>query len=188
MEEPPGLDALSKFEARQEGGEVIVTVPEGSTGQTRPEMVEKDLSQDDLVFVIVGGGAAGISAAETLRTSGFQGEIKLITRDKYYPYDRTQLSKVRMAKNLESVPNLRSEEFYEEADIADIDVMTGTEVTGIDKYDGEVSEKNFVGYFVRENKVRAIAGVNVNQTMAALSELMLEGELPDPEKNTFRRL
>jgi len=138
MEEPPGLDALSKFEARQEGGKVIVTVPEGSTGETRPEMVEKDLNQDDRVFVIVGGGAAGISAAETLRTSGFQGEIKLVTREENPPYDRTQLSKVRMSKNLKSIPTLRSEELYEEADI---DLMTGTEVTGIDKVEKQVSLK-----------------------------------------------
>lgn len=136
MEEPPGLDALSKFEAREEDGKVIVSVPESADTQTRPNMVEKDISQDARTFVIIGGGAAGISAAETLRTSGFQGEIKLITRDKYYPYDRTQLSKVRMAKNLESVPNLRSEEFYEEANI---DVMAGTEVTGIDKDEKQVS-------------------------------------------------
>ena len=130
MEEPPGLDVLSKFEAREEDGKVIVTVPEGAAGQTRPEMVEKDLSQDDRVFVIIGGGAAGVSAAETLRARGFQGEVKLVTREEYSPYDRTQLSKIRMKKNLESVPNLRSEESYEEAGI---DLLTGKEVTGVDK-------------------------------------------------------
>lgn len=30
-------------------------------------------------FVIVGGGVAGLSAAETLRQSGFEGEITIIS-------------------------------------------------------------------------------------------------------------
>ena len=58
LEEPPALDALSQFEARVEDGKVIVEVPEGATNEAQPELVEKDLSQDDRTFLIIGGGAA----------------------------------------------------------------------------------------------------------------------------------
>lgn len=44
-------------------------------------------------FVIIGGGPAGISAAESLRQGGFEGEIVMISEDSYLPYDRTILSK-----------------------------------------------------------------------------------------------
>lgn len=44
-------------------------------------------------FVIIGGGAAGISAAESLRQGGFEGEIVMITEENYLPYDKTILSK-----------------------------------------------------------------------------------------------
>jgi 3-phenylpropionate/trans-cinnamate dioxygenase ferredoxin reductase subunit len=44
-------------------------------------------------FVIVGGGAAGHSAAKTLREEGGEGDILLISRDPDPPYDRTMVSK-----------------------------------------------------------------------------------------------
>jgi 3-phenylpropionate/trans-cinnamate dioxygenase ferredoxin reductase subunit len=44
-------------------------------------------------FVIVGGGAAGFKAAETLRAEGAEGSILLVTRDPDPPYDRTAVSK-----------------------------------------------------------------------------------------------
>ncbi|MBS3766471.1 FAD-dependent oxidoreductase, partial [Candidatus Bipolaricaulota bacterium] len=49
-------------------------------------------------------------------------------------------------------------------------------------FDGDISEKRFTGYFVEDGQVLAAAGVNVNQKMAALSELMIEDELPEPEE------
>jgi len=45
-------------------------------------------------FVIVGAGPAGLSAAETLRHSGFAGKITLVSKEGNLPYDRTLLSKV----------------------------------------------------------------------------------------------
>lgn len=44
-------------------------------------------------FVIVGGGAAGAVAAETMRQAGFRGRIILISREPYLPIDRIKLSK-----------------------------------------------------------------------------------------------
>jgi len=44
-------------------------------------------------YVIVGGGAAGLQCAETLRQSGYTGKITMINAEKLLPYDRTLLTK-----------------------------------------------------------------------------------------------
>ncbi len=64
-------------------------------------------------IVIVGGGAAGNSAAETLRREGYGGGITLLSADAAAPYDRPNLSKDYLAGNApeEWIP-LRSPDFY----------------------------------------------------------------------------
>ncbi|CAL9416010.1 Dicamba O-demethylase 1, ferredoxin reductase component [Streptomyces sp. enrichment culture] len=47
----------------------------------------------DQTFVIVGGGLAGVKAAETLRTEGFPGRVILICDERDHPYERPSLSK-----------------------------------------------------------------------------------------------
>ena len=44
-------------------------------------------------YVIVGGGPAGLSAAESLRQGGFRGRITILTAEDKLPYDRTGMSK-----------------------------------------------------------------------------------------------
>src|SRR6185436_3879233 len=72
LEEPPALDALTCYNVRVEGERVLVSVPEVSVpedGETRrtPEMVHRDTASDSRQFVIIGAGAAGYAAAQTLR-------------------------------------------------------------------------------------------------------------------------
>ena len=43
--------------------------------------------------VVVGGGAAGHTAVETLRQEGYVGAITLVTREQHLPCDRPKLSK-----------------------------------------------------------------------------------------------
>ena len=45
-------------------------------------------------LVVIGGGAAGLSCAETLRQSDYTGEITVISSEDILPYDRTLLSKI----------------------------------------------------------------------------------------------
>jgi 3-phenylpropionate/trans-cinnamate dioxygenase ferredoxin reductase subunit len=44
-------------------------------------------------FVIVGGGLAGATAAQTLREEGFTGRLRLVAAEKERPYERPPLSK-----------------------------------------------------------------------------------------------
>ncbi len=56
------------------------------------DMVKYDIN-DKRQFLIIGGGPAGLSAAETLRQSGYKGKITILSKESNLPYDRTILSK-----------------------------------------------------------------------------------------------
>lgn len=49
-----------------------------------------------VIFVIF-LGPASLVCAETLRQNCYQGRIIMVTKDSLPPYDKTKLSKVRMA-------------------------------------------------------------------------------------------
>ena len=84
LEEPPALDAQPCFEVRLEDDNVIVTVPDAPDNRRTPTMVRRDPA-DPRTFVILGTGAAGNAAAETLRQDGFAGRIVMITNDSHLP-------------------------------------------------------------------------------------------------------
>ena len=81
-------------------------------------------------IVIVGGGAAGFAAADTLRRQGYGGSIVMLDNEDAPPVDRPNLSKDYLAGNApeEWVP-LRPDSFYAEAGI---DLRLRTAVAGID--------------------------------------------------------
>lgn len=117
QQEPPGLDSLLTYQVRVEGENIIVTVPE-SSGHRQPTMAEYNPELDQRTFVILGAGAAGIHAAETLRVAGYQGRIVMATADDRLPYDRTWLSKDYFTGKVTSdqLP-LRSPEFFQNHNI-----------------------------------------------------------------------
>jgi NADPH-dependent 2,4-dienoyl-CoA reductase/sulfur reductase-like enzyme/nitrite reductase/ring-hydroxylating ferredoxin subunit len=80
--------------------------------------------------VIVGGGAAGNAAAETLRKEGYSGSITMVSADESAPYDRPNLSKAYLAGSAEEewIP-LRSPDFYKKHGI---DLRLATRVEAID--------------------------------------------------------
>ncbi|MCL4502761.1 MAG: FAD-dependent oxidoreductase [Deltaproteobacteria bacterium] len=115
MEEPPALDAVPRFAVRVEGQDIIVTVPEGAGDRREPDMVKYNPEADPRTFVILGAGAAGNLAAQTLREEGFQGRVIMITYENSLPYDRPNLSKGYLYgdASLDSLP-WRKEQFYQE--------------------------------------------------------------------------
>jgi NADPH-dependent 2,4-dienoyl-CoA reductase/sulfur reductase-like enzyme/nitrite reductase/ring-hydroxylating ferredoxin subunit len=130
LEEPPALDSLPCYGVRVEGGNVVVSLPDVMTDRRAPTMTRRDASADGRVFVIVGGGAAGYAAAQTLREDGFKGRVMMITREDRAPYDRPNLSKDYLSGHAEAgwMP-LRADEFYE---VYDIELVCKKEVTRVD--------------------------------------------------------
>jgi NADPH-dependent 2,4-dienoyl-CoA reductase/sulfur reductase-like enzyme/nitrite reductase/ring-hydroxylating ferredoxin subunit len=80
--------------------------------------------------VIVGGGAAGLAAAQTLRDEGYSGGLVIVSADAAAPYDRPNLSKDYLAGSApEDWLPLRPENFYEEKRI---ELMLSTPIRAID--------------------------------------------------------
>ena len=130
MVEPPALDALTCYDVRVEGERVLVGVPEDNETRRMPEMVQRDTAVDSRQFVIIGAGAAGYAAAQTLREEGFRGNVVMITREDRAPYDRPNLSKDYLHGHAEPewMP-LRPDEFFKDHDIQ---LVLNKEVTSVD--------------------------------------------------------
>jgi NADPH-dependent 2,4-dienoyl-CoA reductase/sulfur reductase-like enzyme/nitrite reductase/ring-hydroxylating ferredoxin subunit len=124
--EPPALDDLPTYAVREAEGRILVQVPASPPASTdKPEATPTAevggvppaaarVPVDTRTFVIVGGGAAGEFAAQTLRREGFAGRVVLISADEKAPYDRTKLSKAYLSgKAQPAALPLRERDFYE---------------------------------------------------------------------------
>lgn len=81
-------------------------------------------------YLIIGGGMAGGRAAETLRTAGFDGRIRLICAESEPPYQRPPLSKEYLRGEREARSLfLRPLDFYE---LHQIELLTNRRATRID--------------------------------------------------------
>ncbi len=118
---PPALDDLPAYQVEVEGDDVYVRSVQVAK---RPQRTGKGKT-----VLIVGAGAAGEAAAETLRREGFDGRVVMVTPEQDLPYDRPNLSKDFLAGKAkpEWLP-LRSEEFYRQQQI---EVLTGTRVVAL---------------------------------------------------------
>lgn len=88
--EPPAVDDLARYPVRVEGGRVRIFVSD-----TKPTAVAT--ATDPRTMAIIGAGAAGMAAAQTLRENGFSGRVVLIGEEPVLPYDRTILSKYALS-------------------------------------------------------------------------------------------
>lgn len=117
LEEPPAFDALARFDVRIDGDQIFVHVPENASERRTPPMTKRE-PNDKRQFIILGGGAAGFMAAQTLREEGFAGRIILVSREESAPYDRPNLSKDYLQGHAEPAwMPLRSDDFFAENDI-----------------------------------------------------------------------
>jgi len=126
----PAFNPLTAWDVQVEEGTVRVGEPlEADPLESRGSPKNEPES-----VVIVGAGAAGSSAAETLRREGYRGPVSLVDPDPDAPYDRPNLSKDYLAGEApeEWIP-LRSREFFQEHDIQRIasrveEIRTDTQV------------------------------------------------------------
>jgi len=122
---PPALNDLKCWTVEQRDDRVFVrerkpkAEPPALAGPRLPDSV-----------MIVGGGAAGNAAAETLRREGYQGPITVFSADPALPVDRPNLSKDYLAGTAQPdwIP-LRSAKFYANRNI---DMRLDTRVATID--------------------------------------------------------
>lgn len=81
-------------------------------------------------YVIIGASAAGLSAAQTIRETDPNGEITVLTGEKYYPYSRPSISYLLKGTVEEKRMFLKKPQFYADHNI---NVITGTRVSKIDR-------------------------------------------------------
>ncbi|WP_456649793.1 MULTISPECIES: FAD-dependent oxidoreductase [unclassified Bradyrhizobium] len=88
-------------------------------------------------IVIIGGGAAGFSAAEMLRRQDFAGSVVILSKDTAAPVDRPSLSKKYLSGNAsDDSVSLRPTSFYSERAI---DLRLGTNVTRLNPGSREIA-------------------------------------------------
>ncbi|HSR18163.1 MAG TPA: FAD-dependent oxidoreductase, partial [Ignavibacteriaceae bacterium] len=128
--EPPALDSLASYKIKIDGDLVKIILPDKIEMNRPPEMVKKDLNSDSRSFVIIGAGAAGNAAAQSLREAGFKGDITMLTGETRAPYDRPNLSKAYLQGEApaEWMP-LRPAEFFREYGI---DIKLNCKVKSLD--------------------------------------------------------
>lgn len=110
--EPVALDPLPNYPVEIADGRVLV----------KPMPVPKQAPAEKLntaSVLLLGAGAAGVSAAVTLRAEGFAGKITLVSEERGLPYDRTALSKTVLVSEGDKAhaPPLRDAAFYAEQKI-----------------------------------------------------------------------
>ena len=121
----PALNALSVWEVEHEGDRIFVR-----RKREQPKPIAKTPADAPDKIVIVGGGAAGLAAADMLRRQDFRGSIVMLSNDAAPPVDRPNLSKDYLAGNApEDWLPLRPDSFYAEAGI---DLRLNSNVVSID--------------------------------------------------------
>lgn len=119
----PALSPLTCWQVEEKDGQIKV-----GAQKTIPSPKKVGAASDH--FVIVGGGAAGLAAAEMLRRRGFAGAITMISNDDAAPVDRPNLSKDYLAGTApEDWVPLRGDDWYAENKIT---LKLNTEVTALD--------------------------------------------------------
>ena len=131
----PALDPVSCWRVERNGDALVVreklsgSVPKAASAKSQPASV-----------VIVGGGAAGLAAADMLRREGYGGSLTMISADDSAPYDRPNLSKDFLAGTAppEWIP-LRSPDYYRDQRI---ELVLGSRVSSLELQAKQVELEN----------------------------------------------
>jgi apoptosis-inducing factor 3 len=123
----PALDAIPCWRVEKTGDKLFVRE------KLAPSQKQTESSanlQSPSAIVIVGGGAAGLAAADMLRRLGYDGPLTMVSADDSPPCDRPNLSKDYLAGTAQEewIP-LRPAEFYNERKI---DLLLKSPVSSLD--------------------------------------------------------
>jgi len=126
----PAFNPVSCWRVEESGGRIFVR-DKIAAAERRMPAKPRPAGEAPQSIVIIGGGAAGYSAAEMLRREGFASAITMLSADDSPPCDRPNLSKDYLAGTApEDWIPLRPPEFYKENRI---ELVLKAEATEIDK-------------------------------------------------------
>jgi len=87
----PALDPIPCWRVERQGGTVSVRQKLPASRPARPESRSASLTPRSIM--IIGGGAAGLAAADMVRREGYEGPVTIVSADGDPPVDRPNLSK-----------------------------------------------------------------------------------------------
>jgi NADPH-dependent 2,4-dienoyl-CoA reductase/sulfur reductase-like enzyme/nitrite reductase/ring-hydroxylating ferredoxin subunit len=131
VERPPALDDLPRWNVEEHDGRIRVTGRAAGEGTAHAE-VRRSRGQASAPesVAIIGAGAAGVVAADTLRREGYEGPISIVDDDRDAPVDRPNLSKDYLAGSApEEWVSLRPADFFRDRGI---DLHLGRRTSTID--------------------------------------------------------
>jgi NADPH-dependent 2,4-dienoyl-CoA reductase/sulfur reductase-like enzyme/nitrite reductase/ring-hydroxylating ferredoxin subunit len=122
----PAMSPIATYDVVEADGMIRV----GAKREAAPAAPRHAANDDVRTIVILGTGAAGTAAADTLRRRGFDGRVVMIGAEDELPYDRPNLSKDYLAGTCgdEWLP-IKPREFYKDNEI---ELMLGHRVSAID--------------------------------------------------------
>ena len=125
----PAFDPLPRWRVQLENDRVFVREKQAASA-AKPTPAESERAAWPASVVIIGGGAAGFAAAETLRREAYDRPVIMLSADDAPPCDRPNLSKDYLAGTAqESWIPLKSPKFYEKRAI---ELRLRARVTAID--------------------------------------------------------
>jgi NADPH-dependent 2,4-dienoyl-CoA reductase/sulfur reductase-like enzyme len=125
----PALDPIPCWRVESIGDQVFVRekLADFDRKKLRSSATERNIPTS---VVIVGGGAAGLGAADMLRREGYDGSLTMISADDWPPYDRPNLSKDFLTGAApDEWMRLRLPGFYREQNI---DLVLNSRVSALD--------------------------------------------------------
>jgi NADPH-dependent 2,4-dienoyl-CoA reductase/sulfur reductase-like enzyme/nitrite reductase/ring-hydroxylating ferredoxin subunit len=119
----PALDPVSCWRVEKLGDKILVR-------EKLPPPTPKSGTEGPSSVVIVGGGAAGLAAADMLRREGYNGPLSIVSADASPPVDRPNLSKDYLAGTAQEewIP-LRPSDYYRDRRI---DLLLRSRVSSLD--------------------------------------------------------
>jgi NADPH-dependent 2,4-dienoyl-CoA reductase/sulfur reductase-like enzyme/nitrite reductase/ring-hydroxylating ferredoxin subunit len=140
----PAFDAIPRWRVERVGDRLFVREKLPALAQYS-DANTKIAPNSPPSIVIVGGGAAGLAAADMLRRKGYDGPVTIISAEDSAPYDRPNVSKDYLQEPIpDEWMNLRVPDFYKEQRI---DLVLNARVSSLHPRQKQVQLEDGRTYF-----------------------------------------